>query len=116
VPEVSSKRRIIQAIVAATAIVALVVAAILVVEQALPAAPAPPGEEPTVSGSLDDYQLFATANQDRGALSSALPRLDERAAAVADERAVLRDVVVQGAEAVRVLLHREVGHRPQDLA
>jgi primary-amine oxidase len=52
VPEVSSKRRMIPAIVAVAAIVALVVAAILVVEQALPAAPAPRGEEPTVSGSV----------------------------------------------------------------
>lgn len=40
-------------IVAAAAIAALVAAAIMVVEQALPAAPAPLGEDRTVSGSVD---------------------------------------------------------------
>jgi primary-amine oxidase len=53
VPELLPRRGVIPAIVAAAAIVALVVAAILVVEQAIPAAPAPRGEESTASGGAD---------------------------------------------------------------
>jgi primary-amine oxidase len=52
VPELS-RRRVIPAVVAATAIIALVVAAILVVEQAIPAAPAPRGDESTTSSGVD---------------------------------------------------------------
>ena len=52
-PELLPRRGVIPAIVAAAAIVALVVAAILVVEQAIPAAPAPRGEESTASGGAD---------------------------------------------------------------
>jgi primary-amine oxidase len=52
VPELS-RRRVIPAVVAATAIVALVVAAILVVEQAAPAAPAPRGDETSTSSGVD---------------------------------------------------------------
>ena len=51
-PELS-RRRVIPAVVAAAAIVALVVAAILVVEQAVPAAPAPRGDESTTSSAVD---------------------------------------------------------------
>ncbi|PUB30024.1 primary-amine oxidase [Promicromonospora sp. AC04] len=51
--EVSPKRRVVPAIVAAAAIVALVVAAIMVVEQALPAAPAPRGEDSSASLGVD---------------------------------------------------------------
>jgi primary-amine oxidase len=53
VPELSPRRGVVPAIVAAAAIVALVVAAILVVEQALPAAPVPRGEKTTASGVVD---------------------------------------------------------------
>ncbi|WP_020016160.1 copper amine oxidase [Promicromonospora sukumoe] len=49
--EVSSKRRLVPTIVAAAAIVSLVVAAIMVVEQALPAAPSPRDEDSRVQGS-----------------------------------------------------------------
>ena len=52
-PELSPRRGVIPAIVAAAAIVALVVAAILVVEQALPAAPVQRGEETPVPGAVD---------------------------------------------------------------
>ncbi|WP_460890539.1 copper amine oxidase [Promicromonospora xylanilytica] len=52
-PDVSPRRGVVAAIVAAGAIVALVVAAILVVEQALPAAPVPRGDESASSGAVD---------------------------------------------------------------
>ena len=52
-PKVSPRRRVVPAVLAAAAIVVLVMAAILVVEHALPATPAPRGEESTTSGAVD---------------------------------------------------------------
>lgn len=50
--ELSSRRSVVPAVVAAATIVALVVAAILIVEQAVPAAPAPRGDESRAEGGI----------------------------------------------------------------
>ncbi|MFI9487730.1 copper amine oxidase [Promicromonospora sp. NPDC052451] len=52
-PELSPRRKMLPAVVAAAAIVALVVTAVLIVERAIPAAPAPRGEDSAVAGAAD---------------------------------------------------------------
>lgn len=106
--EVSPRRGTVPAIIAAAAIVALVVAAILVVEQALPAAPVPRGEEEASSAGValkcaENEPL--TQELSSGSMWTMCWRVDS------DRGLVLEDVYYVPAEreAVQVLAELSIG-------